>query len=87
MKNVEIIEMAKANAGIDETVIVHTLPEWNRLGKQIKKGETAVFITKIWKPRKKKEPELDEDGNPIEIPKYRKMDLVSAGFFTEEQVV
>lgn len=87
MRNIEIIEMAKIAAGIEEDMEVNTLPGWNRLGKQVKKGETAVFVTKIWKPRKRKEPELDEDGNPIEISKYRKMDLVSAGFFTEEQVV
>ena len=87
MKNVEIIAMAKAANNLPEELEVNTLPGWNRAGKKVKSGEKALFSTKIWKPKTKKTPKLDEDGEPIEESTNGRMYLVKAYFFSEEQVV
>lgn len=82
MRNVEIIEIEKMAHEIPEETVVCTLPEWNRRGKKVKNGEHAVFVTRIWKPRKQKKAEDDIDE---EVSNSR-MIFVKAAFFTEAQV-
>ena len=81
MTNAEIIMQEKILNNIDVDVTVNTFAGWKRNGKQVKRGEKAVFITQIWKPSKRK-PKEDEDENE----EHRGMYLVKAAFFTESQV-
>lgn len=82
MRNVEIVDMEKALHDIPMETVVCTLPEWNRRGKKVKSGEHAVFVTRIWKPRKqkKKDDDIDEEVS------NSRMIFVKAAFFTEAQV-
>ena len=94
--NAEIILGAMMLAELDpETVIVDTYAGWSRKGYQVKKGETAVFKTKIWKPSKfavktedsQETPEVAATEDGTDTPKsYTKLILVPAAFFTHEQV-
>lgn len=92
--NAEIILTGMLEAGLDpETVVVNTYAGWNRLGYQVKKGETAVFKTRIWKPSKFKKDDsattqntdgtqnTDDDTN-----NRTNLILVPAAFFTHKQV-
>ena len=84
MTNMELIMIARLEAGIPEDVEVASMKEWNRRGKKVRQGETAVFKTRIWVPKTKAEidKEIEEDrynGNRFKFP--------MTGFFTESQVV
>lgn len=81
MTNAEIIDKEKILNHIDIDTRVDTFAGWKRNGKQVKRGEKAVFTTQIWKPSKRK-PAEDEDENE----EHRGMYLVKAAFFTERQV-
>ena len=92
MTNAEIIVTAMVNANLNpEEVEVNTFVGWKRNGYSVKRGEKAVFSTKIWKPCKFKKVEEEnsadvaDDANKDETPKKRLM-LVTAHFFTDEQV-
>lgn len=80
MTNLEIIVGSMIVAGLDPlTVEVDTYAGWKRKGFVVKRGETAVFKTKIWKPCKRKaDDEFDEEE--------KQLYLVNAAFFTEDQV-
>lgn len=91
MTNAEIIMGAMMLAELDPMEVeVDTFAGWKRRGFTVKRGEHAVFKTKIWKPSKFKVSDeeletvdpttLDADG------KQKKLILVNASFFTDEQV-
>lgn len=93
--NREIIASACALYGITEPV--KTLPQWNRLGFKVKKGQHALFTAKIWKPTKKvtakivpvddeNEEEVEPKSKPKKQRKQKTMILVNAGFFGYSQV-
>lgn len=64
---------------------LHTYAEWKRLGYQVKKGSKSLFMARIWKPRKGKNKEEQEDNeNTIEIKKN--FIKVNAYFFGASQV-
>lgn len=85
MTNKEIIMGNMVLLGLDPlTVFVDTFAGWNRRGFKVKKGEKAVFKTKIWKPSKKKIKE-EKDGEQEEK-EVENMILVNAAFFRAEQV-
>jgi antirestriction protein ArdC len=58
MTNLEIIEKEKMINGID--CEAHTYVAWLQLGYRVKKGEKAVFSTKIWKRGSKKDEGAEE---------------------------
>ncbi len=74
MTNREILEAEMTVHAVEEEV--NTFAGWKREGRIVKKGEKAVFKTKIWKPRKTKE--ADSDKNPGMI-------MVNAHYFTISQ--
>lgn len=93
MTNAEIISTAMALNDVDFDLEVDTFAGWKRRGYAVKKGEHAVFTTKIWKPSKfkveqKEQDFVDENGEQVvEDAKYtKKLILVNAAFFTENQV-
>ena len=90
MTNLEIIVGAMKLTGLDpRTDVVNTFAGWKRRGYSVKKGEKAVFKTKIWKPVKytKKEQESEIDANlSAEESDNKHLVLVNAAFFTAEQV-
>jgi hypothetical protein len=79
-----------------ETVIVDTYAGWKRKGYQVKKGETAVFKTSIWKPCKSKKKDNNDSTDATETVNtenadssnstYKHLILVPAAFFTYSQV-
>jgi len=84
MTNLEIITTAMMLNGLDPLEDeVDTFAGWNRRGYSVKKGEHAKFSAKIWMPTKRKVTSTDlvEDVEPSV-----RMILVSAFFFTREQV-
>ena len=67
MTNMEIImgEMILNDINLD--LDVDTFAGWKRRGFTVKKGEHAVFKTRIWKPRKKaqtEEPQQETAPDP-----------------------
>lgn len=90
MTNAEIIMGSMVLAELDPmTTVVNTFAGWKRRGYSVKKGEKAVFKTKIWKPVKyaKKEQESEIDANlSAEDSDNKHLVLVNAAFFTAEQV-
>lgn len=59
--NKEIITMEMALRDIQEEV--HTFAKWKSLGYQVKKGEKALFQTRLWKTRKGKNVQEDSENN------------------------
>lgn len=90
MTNAEIIVGAMLMAELDPMeVTVDTFAGWKRKGYSVKKGEKAVFKTKIWKPSKYSKKEIEEaaEEKDVVIPDTaKKLILVTASFFTDEQV-
>ena len=90
MTNIDIIIGSMVLAGLDpKTEVVNTFAGWKRRGYSVKKGEKAVFKTKIWKPVKyaKKEQESETDVNlSAEESDNKHLVLVNSAFFTAEQV-
>ena len=88
MTNAEIITVAMINAELDPMEVdFDTFAGWKRRGFCVKRGQKAVFQTKIWKPCKFKKEEIEqqeETGNTEQ--KRQKLILVNASFFTDEQV-
>lgn len=85
MTNIEIIAAAAATAKIPADMPINTYAGWKRSGFQVKRGEKAVFQTKIWKPckaKKKEQTETEDTGTRDN----KKLILVNASFFTAEQV-
>jgi len=78
MTNLEIIAGEMMLRGITENC--HTYQGWKWRGKQVSKGQKALFTTSIWKPVKSKKSD-DEEGED-----KGKMILVKAAFFGEHQV-
>lgn len=58
MNNGQIIEMAKANAGIVEEI--HTFKGWKNRGYSVKKGEKTILKVTIWKKPESKDKETGE---------------------------
>lgn len=90
MTNAEIIMESMVLAELDPMdVEVDTFAGWKRRGFSVKKGEHAVFKTKIWKPSKYTKEEIAEieekNGEPFD-PNTKKLILVNASFFTDTQV-
>lgn len=81
MTNLQIIASAAATAKIPADMPINTYAGWKRAGFQVKRGEKAVFQTKIWKPCKAKKQDQEEEENT-----GKKLILVNASFFTAEQV-
>ncbi len=90
MTNAEIILGAMMLAEIDPMEVeVDTFAGWKRKGYVVKRGEKAVFQTKIWKPCKfvkKDDEEQQTDEQTEEKKNYKKLMLVNASFFTDLQV-
>lgn len=93
--NAEIILTGMLEVGLDpETDVVNTFAGWKRLGYSVKRGETAVFKTRIWKPSKFKKDDKDTstdvtqntDDGKTDDNSYKKLILVPAAFFTQNQV-
>ena len=80
MTNLEIIAGEMMLRGITEDC--HTYQGWKWRGKQVSKGQKALFTTSIWKPVKGKKSEEVEDGAEDK----GKMILVKAAFFGASQV-
>ena len=59
--NREIIMMEMALRDIQEEV--HTFSKWKSLGYQVKKGEKALFQTRLWKTRKGKNVQQEDSEN------------------------
>ncbi len=77
MSNVEIIKKAKQANGVSEQV--DTYEGWKRNGKQVQKGQKALFRALIWKPvERKADKEKEEKIEP-------KMIRVNAYFFGMSQ--
>lgn len=86
MTNFEIIAQACALANIAVDTEVDTYAGWSRKGYTVKRGEHAVFKTKIWKPcKRKKDAEQTENAEQTEA-NSKRLILVNAAFFTDEQV-
>jgi hypothetical protein len=79
--NKEIIADCRLIYGIPFDLVINTFAGWQYLGYRIKKGEKALFSTKIWKPCKKKC--TNENGETITT---KKLLLVNAAFFSVKQV-
>jgi len=88
MTNGEIILGAMLVAKLNpEQVVVDTFAGWKRRGYKVKAGEKAVFQTKIWKPSKfNKKVEDPVDGEEVVVEQEKRLILVNASFFTNEQV-
>lgn len=76
MTNNQIIDTEKALRGIEEEV--RTYQGWKKDGRQVAKGEKAIFCTRIYKRIK----ELDEETGEEE----ERFILVKANFFAESQL-
>ena len=84
MTNAEIVLTAMELTKLDPIEVeVDTFAGWKRRGFSVKKGETAVFKTKIWKPSKYSKKEIAENEADE---KRTKLILVNAAFFTNAQV-
>ena len=79
--NKQIIESCRIDYNIPFDLVIDTFASWSYHGYKIKKGEKALFITKIWKPCKKSV--VTEDGTKTET---KKLLLVNAAFFSILQV-
>lgn len=94
MTNAEIITVAMIGAELDPMEVdVDTFAGWKRRGFCVKKGQKAVFKTKIWKPCKFNKDADDAETSTDVDDKYadaktprKKLILVNASFFTDEQV-
>ena len=91
MTNAQIILEGMLLAELDPMEVeVDTFAGWKRKGFTVKKGEKAVFKTKIWKPCKFKPEEISTDDDVIndgeQVVNKKKLVLVNAFFFTDEQV-
>ena len=88
MTNAEIITIAMIGAELDPMEVeVDTFAGWKRRGFIVKKGQKAVFQTKIWKPCKFKKEEAEQKDDAEQTEQNRKkLILVNASFFTDEQV-
>lgn len=86
MTNLEILHAECLTRGIDEEV--HTFSKWKQLGYKVKKGEKALFETKLWKmSNKKAEPEEVSEGDGQEgTVCMGRMYLAKSYLFGEHQV-
>ena len=50
MKNSQILELARKQAGIADGVRVESFAAWKNAGYSVRKGEKAVFTVKLSKP-------------------------------------
>lgn len=89
MTNVEIIERTKQEQGITEEI--HTFKAWNELGFKVKRGEKAIMMVEIWKPRATRvigitqmEEEIDE--NDENVKNKGRFFLKKSHFFGRSQV-
>ena len=81
MTNYEIIENAKIEKGFSKEQIFRTYQGWQRLGYQVNKGEKALFQTKIFFPKFKKNKEDKEDSKDL-----KGFFMKTASFFLYDQV-
>lgn len=86
MTNLEIIETARVMHGVPVNLEVDTYAGWKRHGYIVKRGEKALFSTKIWKPCKVKPKGADDNDEVKETKNGTRMYLVPASFFSNEQV-
>lgn len=84
MTNLQIIITAMEMNGVKEEV--DTYAGWGRRGYQVKKGEKAVFKTKIWKPVRAKNKAADAAEEFMKNEDGDKLILVNASFFGHSQV-
>lgn len=73
--NNQIIAVECSLRGITEEV--HTYAKWKQLGRQVKKGNRAMFTARIWKHTTKKDKETGEET--------QKMFMQNAAFFGYSQ--
>lgn len=84
MTNLEIIATECMLRNIEEEV--DTYQGWARAGLQVQKGSKALFSTKIWMPRKRKDTaDMTEEEKQAEEQKGR-FYLKEASFFGRSQV-
>lgn len=79
--NKEILLNCRLEYSIPLDLVIDTYAGWRFKGWQVKRGEKALFTTKIWKPCKQKK--INENGDIIQT---KKLLLVNASFFSREQV-
>lgn len=85
MKNYEIIEAARIEAGISESTIIDTYQGWKSNGFQVIRGEKAAMKCKIWIPKKKRMFEEEKNLTDGEIIPHGYF-LKTAAYFTADQV-
>lgn len=78
MTNAQIIIMACVLNGVEEEV--DTYAGWARKGRQVQKGQKALFKTSIWKPRKGAKVTAEDEAADDEA-KKGKFVLVTGHFF------
>ena len=85
--NREIIMMEMALRDIQEEV--HTFSKWKSLGYKVKKGEKALFQTRLWKTRKGKKTQEDTENNVDnndKQPNTNNFFLAKSSMFSRSQV-
>lgn len=75
MSNAEIVKTMRALHGVAEEC--HTYQHWRAMGRQVKRGEKAVFMAPMWKPNTKK----NKDGEEVRKGFFAK----ESAFFTLSQ--
>lgn len=84
MTNLEIIATECMLRNIEEEV--DTYQGWARAGLQVQKGSKALFSTKIWMPRKRKDISGMTEEEQAEEIKKGNFFLKTASFFGRSQV-
>ena len=86
--NQEIILAEVLTRGITEDV--HTYTKWKSLGYQVKKGEKALFQTRLWKKKnskaKKENEKTDTENENNEIKDNSYFFLAKSSMFGRSQV-
>lgn len=84
MTNTEIIATECMLRNIDEDV--DTYQGWARAGLKVQKGSKALFSTKIWMPRSRKDTSNMTDEEKAEEIAKGNFYMVKASFFGRSQV-
>lgn len=77
-------DAVNAILGAGSVLPFFTYQEWQKRGYQVRKGEKALFKTKLWRVRKSKEEKEEEERGEIQLVKDYIM--VTAAIFGREQV-
>lgn len=83
MTNVEMIMKKLEELGLDKNTSVNTYAGWQREGRQVRKGEKALFSCKIWVKAGASEPAAGnaKSGDVVEYSTVSDEDMKASGFF------